>query len=103
LAIDNKVYYINRKDKIYGRRLKIYANSVAGSVVVEGAEASAARVLEEGVEDPSAEFEEATDGEMRDTMLGVYYFAFSKKSNISERGRAWEEPTFSQSTTSPCA
>jgi hypothetical protein len=30
------------KNKTYGRRLKIYATSTAGSMVVEGAEASAA-------------------------------------------------------------
>jgi hypothetical protein len=72
-------------------------------VAVEGAEASTVRVLEGGAEDPGAEVEEAVDREMRDTMLGAYYIAFLKNSNISERGRAWEEPTFSQSTTFPCA
>jgi hypothetical protein len=103
LAEDNKVYYINRKDKICGSRLKIYATSVAGSVVVEGAEASATGVLEGGAEDPGAEVEEAAKGEIRETILGAYFFAFLKNFNISKRGRAWEEPTFSQSTTSPCA
>jgi hypothetical protein len=102
-AKDNKVYYINRKDKIYGSRLKNYATSAAGSVAVEGAEASAAGVLEGVVEDPGVEVEEAADEEIRDTILGAYCFDFLKKSNISDRGRAWEEPTFSQSTTSPCA
>jgi hypothetical protein len=73
-------------DKIYKSRLKIYATSAAGSMAVEGAEASAARTLEEGAEDLGAEVKEAADGEMRDTMLGAYCFAFLKKSNISERG-----------------
>jgi hypothetical protein len=36
------VNYIKRKAKIYGSKLKIYATSVAGSVIGEGAEASAA-------------------------------------------------------------
>jgi hypothetical protein len=72
-------------------------------VAVEGAEASSAGVLEGGAEDLGAEVKEATEGEIRDTILGAYCFAFLKNFNISERGRAWEEPTFSQSTTSPCA
>jgi hypothetical protein len=97
-----KVYYINRKDKIYKNRPKIYATSTAGSVAVEGAESSAAGVLEGGTKDLGTKFEEAADGEIRATMLGAYCFTFLKKSNISERGRAWEEPTFSQSITSPC-
>jgi hypothetical protein len=62
-------------------------------VAVEGAEASAAGVLEGGVED--SEVEEAAEGEIRDTILGAYCFAFLKNSTISERGQAWEEPTFS--------
>jgi hypothetical protein len=80
---DNKVYYINRKDKIYGSRLKIYATSAVGSVALEGARASPAGVLEGDAEDPGAEVEEAAGGEIRDTMLGAYCFAFLKKSNIS--------------------
>jgi hypothetical protein len=43
---DTKVYYINLKNKNYGRRLKIYTTSAVGSMAVEGAEASAAGVLE---------------------------------------------------------
>jgi hypothetical protein len=39
------------KNKNYGRRLKIYATSAAGSVAVEGVEASAAGVLEGFIED----------------------------------------------------
>jgi hypothetical protein len=73
---DTKVYYINLKNKNYGRRLKIYATSALGFVAVEGAEASAAGVLEGVIEDLSAEVKEATDGEMRDTILGAYCFAF---------------------------
>jgi hypothetical protein len=90
------------KNKNYGRRIKIYATSTIGSVAVEGAEASTTGVLEGGVEDSGTEVEEAAKGEIRDTILGAYCFAFLKNSNISERGRAWEEPTFSQSTSSPC-
>jgi hypothetical protein len=101
-AKDTKVYYINLKNKNYGRRLKIYATSAAGSMVVEGAEASTAAVLEGVVNDIGPEVEEATDGEMRDTILAAYCFAFCKNSSISKRGRAWEEPTLSQSTSSPC-
>jgi hypothetical protein len=55
-------------------------------VVVEGAEASAARVLEGVIKDLSAEVEEASDGEMRDTILGAYCFDFWKNSSISEMG-----------------
>jgi hypothetical protein len=90
------------KDKIYESRLKIYGTSVAGSAAVEGAEALAAGVLEGGAKDPGAEVKEDAEEEIRDTILGAYCFAFLKNSNISERGRALEEPTFSQSTTSPC-
>jgi hypothetical protein len=64
-------------------------------VAVEGAEASATGLLEGAVEDLGAEVEEAAEGEIRDTILGAYCFAFLKNSSISERGRAWEEPTFS--------
>jgi hypothetical protein len=99
---DTKVHYINLKNKNYRRRLKIYATSAVGSVAVEGSEASATGVLEGVVEDLGAEVEEAVDGEIRDKILGAYCFAFWKNSSISERGRAWEEPTFSQSTSSPC-
>jgi hypothetical protein len=102
LAKDTKVYYINLKNENYRRRLKNYATSAAGSVGVEGAEASAIGVLEGGVEDSGAEVEEAAEGEIRDTILGAYCFAFLKNSSISERERGWEEPTFSQSNSSPC-
>jgi hypothetical protein len=55
-------------------------------VAVEGAEASAAGVLEGVVEDLGTEVEEAADGEMRDTILGTYCFAFWNNPSISERG-----------------
>jgi hypothetical protein len=56
-----------------------------------------------GVEEATVEVEEATEGVIIDTMPGAYFFAFSKKPRSSERGRPWEELTFSQSTSSPCA
>jgi hypothetical protein len=46
---------------------------------------------------------EADEGEIIDTMPGANLFAFSKKAFSSERGRPWEELTFSQLTSSPCA
>jgi hypothetical protein len=64
-------------------------------VAVEGSVASATGVLEGGAEDPDVEVKEAADREIRDTMLGAYCFAFLKNSNISKRGRALEDPTFS--------
>jgi hypothetical protein len=42
-----------------------------------------------------AEVDEAAEGEIIDTMPGAYFFAFSKKPRISERGRPREELTFS--------
>jgi hypothetical protein len=57
-----------------------------------------------GVEETGvAEVEEAAEGEIINTMPGTYFFAFSKKTRSSERGRPREELTFSQSTSSPCA
>jgi hypothetical protein len=56
-------------------------------------------VEETGIE----EVIEAAEGETIDTMYGAYFFAFSKKLRSSKRGRPWEELTFSQSTSSPCA
>jgi hypothetical protein len=58
-----------------------------------------AGVKETGV----AEVIEATKGEIIETMPGAYFFAFSTKTCNSERGRPWEELTFSQLTSSPCA
>jgi hypothetical protein len=94
--------YIKRKAKIYGSRLKIYATSVAGSAAEEGTTVTIAGALEEGAKEPVAVVEEATGGRIRDTNLGAYSFAFLKNSVISTKGRAYEAPTLSQSTSSPC-
>jgi hypothetical protein len=49
-----------------------------------------------GVEETGvAEVVEATEGEIIETMPGAYFFAFSKKTHSSERGRPREELTFS--------
>jgi hypothetical protein len=64
-----------------------------------GIEPLVAKVKETSV----AEVEEAAEGEIIDTMPCAYFFAFSKKPRSSERGQPWEELTFSQSTSSPCA
>jgi hypothetical protein len=58
-----------------------------------------AGVEEIGVEEAA----EAAEGEIIITMPGANLFAFSKKTFSSERGRPWEELTFSQLTSSPCA
>jgi hypothetical protein len=50
-----------------------------------------------------AEVIEAAKGEIIEMMPGAYFFAFSKKTRNSERGRPQEEQTFSQLTSSPCA
>jgi hypothetical protein len=77
-------------------------------VAVEGAEEAAPALgggieaLAIGVEEVGVEVKEAADGVIIDTMPGTYFFAFSKKPSSSERGRAREELTFSQSTSSPC-
>jgi hypothetical protein len=55
-----------------------------------------------GVKEIGMEVAEATDGVIIETMPGAYFFAFSKNPSSSERGRAWEELTFSQLTSSPC-
>jgi hypothetical protein len=55
-----------------------------------------------GIEEPGTEVEEDAEGVIRDTILGAYSFAFSKNFSISERGRAWKDPIFSQSTSLPC-
>jgi hypothetical protein len=56
-------------------------------------------VIETGV----VEIAEAAEGEIIATMPGAYLFTFSKKAFSSERGRPWEELTFSQLISSPCA
>jgi hypothetical protein len=55
-----------------------------------------------GVEEVVVEVEEATDGVIIDTMPSAYFFTFSKKPSSYERGRAREELTLSQSTSSLC-
>jgi hypothetical protein len=50
-----------------------------------------AGVEETGVE----EVDETAEGEIIDMMPGAYFFAFSKKTRSSERGRPREELTFS--------
>jgi hypothetical protein len=77
-------------------------------VAVEGVEESASALgggigaLAAGVKEIGVEVEEAAEGVIIDTMSGTYFFAFSKKPSSFERGRAREELTFSQSTSSPC-
>jgi hypothetical protein len=49
-----------------------------------------------GVEETGiAEVVEAAEGEIIEMMPGAYLFAFSEKTFSSERGRPWEELTFS--------
>jgi hypothetical protein len=77
-------------------------------VVVEGAEEAAPVLgggidaLAAGFEEVGVEVEEAAEGVIIEMMPSAYFFAFSKKPSSSERGRAREELTFSQSTSSPC-
>jgi hypothetical protein len=70
-------------------------------VAAKGIEALAAGVLEEYVKDPGVVVKEVGAGRIRDTSLDAYSFAFLKNSVISAKGQAYEEPTFSQSTSSP--
>jgi hypothetical protein len=90
------------KEKKLQEKAKMYATSIVGSVEVEGTEESVAVALGRGVEELGTGVKEAAEGVIRDTILGAYSFAFSKNFSISERGRAREEPIFSQSTSSPC-
>jgi hypothetical protein len=75
--------------------------------VVEGTEEAAPALgggidaLVAGVKEASVEVEEAANGVITDTIPSAYFFAFSKKTSSSERGRPREELTFSQSTSSP--
>jgi hypothetical protein len=77
-------------------------------VAVEGAEELASALgggieaLGTGVEELGVGVEEAAEGVIIDTMPGVYFFTFSKNPSSSERGRAREELTFTQSTSSTC-
>jgi hypothetical protein len=71
----------------------------AAPVVGGGTDSLVARAEEAGV----VEAAEATEGEIIATMVGANFFAFSKKAFSSERVRPWEELTFSQSNSTPCA
>jgi hypothetical protein len=77
-------------------------------MAVEGVEESAAALgggieaLGTGVKELGVGVKEAAEGVIIETMPGTYFFAFSKNPSNSERGRAREELTFSQSTSSPC-
>jgi hypothetical protein len=89
---------------------QVYATSASRSAaeigVAEAAPASRGGTdpLVAGVEEIGVvAVAEAAEGEIIDTMPGAYLFAFSKKAFSSERGRPWEELTFSQLTSSPCA
>jgi hypothetical protein len=97
------------KTKNY-KRGQVYATSASRSIAEEGMaeEVSAfgggtdsfvAGVEETGVEEAA----EAAEGEIIATMAGANFFAFSKNAFSSERERPWEELTFSQSISSPCA
>jgi hypothetical protein len=103
-----KFYYINSKENKLQEKTKFYTTSAAGSVAVEGTEESASalgggiEVIGTGVKELGAGVKEATEGVIIDTMPGAYFFTFSKNPSSSERGRGWEELTFSQSTSSPC-
>jgi hypothetical protein len=106
-ATSERIHY-KRKKRLQGKS-KVYATSAAGSAAEEGTGEVAPSLgggidaLVIGVEEIVVEVEEATEGVIIDTMPSVYFFAFSKKPRSSERGRPWEELTFSQSTSSPCA
>jgi hypothetical protein len=104
-----RVCYIRIKLKITTGG-QVYATSASRSAADVGI-AEAAPVLGGGT-DPLVtgveeigvvEVAEAAEGEISDTMPGAYFFAFSKKAFSSERGRPWDELTFSQLTSSPCA
>jgi hypothetical protein len=89
---------------------QVYATSASRSAAeVDVAEATPASgggtdPLVAGVEEIGAvEVAEAVEGEIITTMPGAYLFAFSKKAFSSKRGRPWEELTFSQLISSPCA
>jgi hypothetical protein len=64
-----------------------------------GTDPLVAGVEEIGVEEAT----EAAEGDIIAMMLGANLFAFSKKAFSSERERPWDELTFSQSISSPCA
>jgi hypothetical protein len=72
---------------------------VAAAPIVGGTDSLVAGIKGAG----AGEAAEATEGEIIATMAGANFFAFSKKAFSSERVRPWEEPTFSQSNSAPCA
>jgi hypothetical protein len=82
------------KSRNYNREAKVYATSACCSVAIEGVipsvsaveggtEVATAGVDEVGVKEAAA----ATEGEIIDTMAGINFFAFSKKSFNSDRVR----------------
>jgi hypothetical protein len=71
----------------------------AAPIVGGGTDSLVAGIEEAGAEEAT----EAAEGEIIATMAGTNFFAFSKKAFSSERVRPWEEPTFSQSNSAPCA
>jgi hypothetical protein len=101
------VCYIRIKQKIT-KGGQVYATSASRSAAEVGVVAAAPEFgggtgpLVAGVEE-IGEATKAAEGEIIATMPGANLFAFSKKALSSERGRPWEELTFSQSISSPCA
>jgi hypothetical protein len=71
----------------------------AAPVVEGGTDSFIDGVEEAGVEEAT----EAAEGEIIAMMVGANFFDFSKKAFSSERVRPWEEPTFCQSNSTPCA
>jgi hypothetical protein len=106
----NEFATLTQKKENYKKRLNLchLSNRLCGGRSLEGAEESAPALgggieaLAAGVEEIGVEVEEAAEGVIIDTMPGAYFFTFSKKPSSFERGRAPEELTFSQFTSSPC-
>jgi hypothetical protein len=94
--------FTTSKEKKTTREDLIYATSAAGFLAEEGVEEVAPALggginaLVVGVEEAGVEVKETAEGVIIDTMLGAYFFAFSKKPSSSERGRPREELTFFQ-------
>jgi hypothetical protein len=104
-----RVCYIKIKLKITTGG-QVYATSASRSTADVGVAEAALALgggtdpLVTGVEEIGiVEVAEAAEGEISDTMPGAYFFAFSKKAFSSKRGWPWDELTFSQLTSSPCA
>jgi hypothetical protein len=64
-----------------------------------GTDSFIAGVKETSVEEAA----EAAEGKIIAMMVGTNFFTFSKNYFSSERERPWEDPTFSQSISSPYA